>query len=177
MTTPPIIVSSKRLFLSPFTEADVTNNYVRWLNDPEIVRFSNQRFRSHDRESCLAYLRTFLDSDNLFLAIRLVGDGCLIGTLTAYVSPHHGTADMGLLVGERGLWGRGFGREAWNLLLYHLLQIRKLRKVTAGTLRCNIAMVKIMERSGMHIEAIRLQQEIVEGEPQDVLYFAKFREN
>jgi ribosomal-protein-alanine N-acetyltransferase len=171
------VITGERLYLCPFTESDITADYIRWLNDPEVVRFSNQRFRHHDEKNCLAYLRTFVDSDNLFLAIRLCEDKRLIGTMTAYVSSHHGTADMGLLIGERGLWGQGFGLEAWNLLLDYLLRNRKLRKITAGTLRCNVGMTRIMERSGMRMEAVRSQQELVDGEPQDVLHFAKFREN
>lgn len=171
------VITGERLNLCPFSESDITTDYIRWLNDPEVVRFSNQRFRRHDEESCQAYLRTFADSDNLFLAIHLSDDKRLIGTMTAYVLSHHGTADMGLLIGERGVWGHGFGLEAWNLLLNHLLRARRLRKITAGTLRCNLGMTRIMERSGMHMEAVRSQQELVDGEPQDVLHFAKFREN
>lgn len=171
------VIPGKRLYLRPFSESDITADYIRWLNDPEVVRFSNQRFRLHDEGSCLAYLRTFADSDNLFLAICRCNDQRLIGTMTAYVSSQHGTADMGLLIGERGLWGQGFGLEAWNLLLDYLLRDRKLRKITAGTLRCNVGMTSIMERSGMGLEAIRSQQELVDGEAQDVLYFAKFRGN
>jgi ribosomal-protein-alanine N-acetyltransferase len=171
------VIAGERLCLCPFTESDITADYIRWLNDPEVVRFSNQRFRRHDEKSCLAYLRTFADSDNLFLAVHLADDKRLIGTMTAYVSSHHGTADMGLLIGECGLWGQGFGLEAWTLLLNHLLQVRRLRKITAGTLRCNLGMTRIMERSGMRMEAVRSQQELVDGETQDVLHFAKFREN
>lgn len=171
------VITGERLYLCPFTESDITADYIRWLNDPEVVRFSNQRFRRHDEKSCLDYLRTFADSDNLFLAIHLSDDKRLVGTMTAYVSSQHGTADMGLLLGERGLWGQGFGLEAWNLLLNHLLQVRRLRKITAGTLRCNVGMTRIMERSSMRMEAVRSQQELVDGEPQDVLHFAKFREN
>lgn len=171
------VITGERLCLRPFTESDITADYIRWLNDPEVVRFSNQRFRRHDEKSCLDYLRSFGGSDNLFLAVRLANDKRLIGTMTAYVSSQHGTADMGLLVGERGLWGQGFGLEAWNLLLNYLLQVRRLRKITAGTLRCNVGMTRIMERSGMRMEAVRSHQELVDGEPQDVLHFAKFREN
>lgn len=165
----------ERIFLGPFREEDVTNEYVAWLNDPVVVRYSNQRFRHHDRASCLAYLNSFGETDNSFLAIRTMDGSKMIGTITAHVSPHHRTADMGLLIGERVLWGRGFGLEAWNLLLNYQLIECKLRKVTAGTLRCNVGMVSIMERSGMQLEGVRAQQELVDGEPQDILFFAKFR--
>jgi RimJ/RimL family protein N-acetyltransferase len=171
------VICGERVCLRSFTESDITVDYIRWLNDPEVVRFSNQRFRHHDERSCLDYLRSFAGSENLFLAIHLGDDKHLIGTITAYVSSQHETADMGLMIGDRRLWGQGLGLEAWNLLLDYLLRERKLRKITAGTLRCNVGMTRIMERSGMHLEAVRSQQEMVDGEPQDVLYFAKFREN
>lgn len=177
MSCAPAVITGQRLYLSPFTETDISADYVRWLNDPEVVRFSNQRFRRHDEDSCRAYVRSFSGSDNLFFAVRLCADKRLIGTMTAYVSSHHGTADMGLLIGERSLWGQGFGLEAWSLLLNYLLDVLKLRKVTAGTLRCNAGMMKIMERAGMRMEAVRSQQELVDSEPQDILYFAKFRQH
>ena len=141
------------------------------------MRHSNQRFRHHDEESCLLYLQGFLGTDNLFAAIRLVTEDRLIGTMTAYVSPHHGTADMGILLGERALWGQGLGLEAWCLLMQYLFETGHLRKITGGAVRCNAGMVKIMERSGMHLEAVRMQQENINGKLEDVLYFAKFRSN
>jgi RimJ/RimL family protein N-acetyltransferase len=49
-----------------------------------------------------------------------------------------------------------------------------VRKVTGGTLRCNAAMVRIMQACGMQPDGVRAGQELVDGEPQDVLYFARF---
>ena len=176
MSERPPTIGSARLLLRPFTMADIVDGYIQWLNDPKVVRFSNQRFRRHDVESCLAYLHSFSGSENMFLAICMLNGNRMIGTMTAYISPYHGTADMGILVGERSVWGQGVGLEAWSLLMLHLLQGGSCRKVTGGALRCNIGMVKIMERSGMHLEAVRAKQEIVDGNPQDALYFAKFRD-
>lgn len=172
---PAVELSSERLMVRDFTEADLSARYVAWLNDPQVVRYSNQRFRRHDVDSSLAYLRSFAGTDNRFFAIHSLGERALIGTMTAYVSGHHATADMGILIGERAVWGQGYGLEAWRLLMGHLLERAGLRKVTGGTLNCNVGMVRIMERSGMHLEAVRKQQEIVAGQAHDILYFAKFR--
>jgi len=177
MHFPIVALCGERLRLDTFAAADISDAYIGWLNDPEVVRFSNQRFRQHDAKSCLSYLESFCNTENLLVAIRTMHDGRMIGTMTAYLAPQHGTADMGLLIGERGLWGQGFGLEAWNLLMNHLLHGCGLRKVTGGTLRCNVGMVQIMERSGMQLEAVRSRQELVNGEPQDVLYFAKFHDD
>lgn len=168
-------IRAGNLALEPFTEQDITPRYLGWLNDPEVMRFSNQRFRSHEHASCLAYVRSFAGTPSVFLRIRMVEDDTVVGTMTAYVAVPHGTADMGLLVGERSRWGQGIGLAAWSGLMTHLLRERGLRKVTAGTLACNTGMLRIMERSGMHCEGRRVAQEMVDGKPQDVVYFAKFR--
>jgi hypothetical protein len=35
-------------------------------------------------------------------------------------------------------------------------------------------MQRLMERSGMMLEARRIGQEIIEGKPEDILYYARF---
>jgi ribosomal-protein-alanine N-acetyltransferase len=161
--------------LRPFGPADLTPCYVAWLNDPEVVRYSNQRFRQHDVASCAAYLATFEGSDNLFLAMIGVAEARCVGTMTAYRNRHHGTVDVGIMVGDRGVWGRGYGLEAWRLLADWLLGEGGMRKLTCGTLDGNRAMRTIAERGGMRLEATRVAQEIVAGKPNDMLYFARFR--
>jgi ribosomal-protein-alanine N-acetyltransferase len=168
---------ARRLVLEPFSEAAIGPEYLAWLNDAQVMRFSNQRFRRHTEESARSYLASFSGSDNLLLAIRLAEGGRMIGTMTAYVAVPHGTADMGLMIGERGSWGRGYGLEAWSRLLTHLLGERGLRKVTAGTVRANVGMRIIMERSGMQLEAVRPRQEIIDGAEEDVLHFARYRDS
>ena len=160
--------------LRPFVDSCITDDYLGWLRDPEVLRFSNQRFRTHTRESCRQYLNSFSGTPNDFAAIYRRSDGRMVGTMTAYVSPHHGTADLGILVGDRQSWGHGIGLDAWRTLMDHLLFTVGLRKVTGGTLRPNIGMLRIMERSGMHHEATRVAQEVIDGVPVDALYFAKF---
>lgn len=169
------ILKGRKLTLRAFGESDLTAEYIGWLNDPEVVRFSNQRFRRHDRASSLAYLRSFEGTDNLFFSAKLNGTDQAVGTLTAYVSSHHGTADVGIMIGTRTAWGQGLGQDAWNTLTDWLIAQPGMRKITAGALACNVGMVRLMERSGMHLEASRRQQELVEGRAEDILYYARFR--
>jgi [ribosomal protein S5]-alanine N-acetyltransferase len=169
------LVTTARLCLQPFAPADITLEYLGWLSDAEVVRFSNQRFRTHTQQSSEAYLASFTNSPNYFLSIRRREDDRAIGTMTAYVAEPHGTADMGLMIGDRACWGQGFGQEAWAALMAHLFAVRGLRKVTGGTVRPNVGMIRIMERSGMSLEAVRQRQEIIAGREEDVLYFARFR--
>lgn len=171
-------LTGDKVGLRPFTAADINERYLAWLNDSMTVRFSNQRFRQHTQSSCEQYLASFVGSDNLFVAMTDLGDGSLVGTMTAYVSRHHETADMGLMVGERRIWGMGFGQDAWNTLGAWLLGPEVgIRKLTGGTARPNVAMVRIMEQFGMQLEAVRRAQEMIEGQATDLLYYAKFKDH
>lgn len=162
--------------MRPFVAADIGTEYIGWLNDPEIVKYSNQRFVRHTRESCLRYFHSFAGTPNMFLSVRRSADDSAIGTMTAYVSAHHKTVDIGILIGHRAVWGGGVGQDAWNTLLNWFMTQSEIRKATAGTMRCNTGMVKLMERSGMTLEAVRPAQELLDGVPQDMLYFGKFSE-
>ena len=163
-----------RLSVRPFVADDIGPAYVGWLNDPEVVRFSNQRFRQHTPGSCHQYLSSFAGTDNHFLAIVERSSAQLIGTLTVYRNLQHQTADVGIMVGARACWGQGVGLEAFNLVLQCLLAQPDVRKVTAGTLASNLGMVRIMERAGMAWEATRRAQELLDGQPVDVVYHARF---
>ncbi len=168
------VIKGKKVKLQPFTMLDINSAYLGWLNDPEVVRFSNQRFVQHNEQSCKQYFSSFEGSQNLFLSIRRLVDDQQIGTMTAYISSHHRTADIGIMVGEKKVWGLGFGLDAWDTLIHWLFGMVGIRKITAGTLACNHGMVKLMERSGMQLEATRKHQEIVENELQDILCYARF---
>lgn len=168
------MLSGAKVSLHRFDEACITAEYLSWLNDPKVVYYSRQRFLEHTDQTSLAYLATFNNSPNLFLAIRMQDCIQMVGTITAYVEEVHGTVDIGLMVGDRAQWGKGIGLDAWQTLMGYLLTERKMRKVTGGTLRCNVGMVRIMERSGMQLEAVRVKQQMVDGEAQDELYYAKF---
>ncbi|MDX2478485.1 MAG: GNAT family protein [Gammaproteobacteria bacterium] len=172
------ILRGKKVLLRPFTLSDVDEAYIAWLNDQDVVRFSNQRFLNHDRESCLRYLASFENTDNLFISVRRLHDDCRggsqIGTMTAYVAKHHGTVDVGIMIGDKTLWGTGSGQDAWDTLTNWLIDRDDIRKLTAGTLACNTGMIKLMERSCMQHEATRKAQELIENEPVDIFYFSKF---
>jgi ribosomal-protein-alanine N-acetyltransferase len=164
----------ERVRLRPMRPADITPLHVGWLNDPTVVRYSNQRFVRHTRYTSRSYLGRFEGSGDLYLSVRLLESDRPIGTLTAYRQLHHGTADIGILMGERAVWGQGLGGEAFKLLADWLAQQPGMRKLTCGTLSVNTGMLKIAERAGFAREAVRVAQELVDGQPADIVYFARF---
>ena len=177
MSDNDFFIRGSRVLLKPFLISDIDPAYIGWLNDQNVVKYSNQRFLVHSLDSCLRYQASFEGTDNLFMSIRRLTDNELVGTVTAYVARNHGTVDVGIMVGNKSVWGMGYGLDAWMTITSWLLKRQDIRKLTAGTLACNFRMIALMERSGMILEATRKAQEIVEGCPVDVLYYAKFNGN
>ena len=165
-----------RVDLVPFHEQYITDDYLSWLNDQNLLRYSKQRLREHDSESCRAYLKSFEGSPNKFWAIRQRSDRLHIGSATAYVDLVDCAADVGILIGHSSVRGNGFGREAWGQIMDYLFRAEKLRKVTGGALAANLPMVRIFLHWRMALEGVRREQELVNEVPVDMLLFGMLRE-
>ena len=170
------VIETPRLRLEPFSERHLTERYVGWLADPDVMRWSENRFRTHSLETCRAYWRSFDGTPNLLYAI-VAKDPALghVGNINVYLNERHGTADIGILVGERRTWGAGYGGEAWRAMLAHL-HARGIRKVTGGCVADNTAMVKIMKGAGMVEDGRRARHYVYDGREVDIVYFAAFPE-
>lgn len=168
-----MIIRGEKTLSTVFSEKDITDKYISWLNDEKTTRYSNQRFKNHSVESCQRYLESFAASNNIFLKINDLKTMEMIGTMTAFISIFHKTANIGILVGPKN-WGKGYGKDAFSALTQYLLVELSIRKVTAGTLRCNESMISVIKCAGMTLEAILKDEELVNDEPQDMLYFSKF---
>ena len=105
-------IISQRLTIKLFVEDNITDEYLGWLNDRELMRYSRQRLRVHTRESCEDYLRGFANSSNFFWNIARREDGGQVGTITAYVDSISRVADIGLMIGHQSV---GYGGEAFGV--------------------------------------------------------------
>ena len=168
------MITTARLHIVPFAEEHLTKRYVAWLNDPEVVKYSEQRHIMHTLESCRTYWKSFQDSPNHFWALETREPALHIGTMTAYVDVPNSIADVGILIGERIVWGKGFGFEAWYAVCQWLFTETAVHKITAGTRSDNHAMLAIMKKAGMVPDGIRKAHYVVAGQSVDVIHMALF---
>lgn len=171
-------VQGASITLRPLTPRHVGTTYRAWLNDPEITRYLEARFQRWS----LAGLRRFVaqvrtDPRTWFFGIFLAGEGRMVGTIKlGPVERAHGTAEVGLLVGERALHGRGIGSEAIALASGFGVGALGLRKLTAGAYQPNQASVRAFEKAGWHIEAVIPRQCLLDAEPVGVVRMARYNE-
>lgn len=172
------MIKTKRLILVPFSKHHLSEEYVSWLNDKEIMKYSDQRFIEHTISSCYDYWKSFEKSANQFWAITLKDqDNKHIGNITTTVDTFHNVTDISILIGERKIWGKGYGLEAWLAICDHLFTKKKVRKITAGTLEVNKPMLKLMEKSNMIEDGRRRHHCLFEQKEVDVIYASLFNKD
>ncbi len=168
-------MTTKRLRLEPFGPHHVTPRYVGWLNDKQVVRYSRQRLQSHTEADCRRFLASFGNSANLFWAIVVAAGDAHIGNITVDVEPHDRVAAVNIIVGETGVWGKGYGFEAFDAACTQLLGPLGMRKVYAGTMATNAPMLRLMEKAGLIEEARFRGHYFWEGQAIDKVFAGKFR--
>jgi len=166
------MIRTERLIIEPLEAA--MQQHVDWLNNQDLMRFSEQRHVQHSLQSQQLYV-----SLNESLNIR-TDDIETVGTLTIHRDVNNNTVDLGIMIGV-AFGGRGFGTEAFTAISDWLISDRFFRKVEAGCMLHNLPMVKIMAASGFVLEGRRAQHFILEKQPtkaaaqlSDMLYFGKF---
>lgn len=165
-------IETDRTTIMNFQKEDITKEYIGWLNNRDLMRYSNQRFITHTELSSLEYVNSFEGTNNVLAKIIEKDSSLLIGTLTCYFDNNHKVADIGLLIGKQS---RGFGSEVFNKITTVLKQTKNVRKITSGTIVRNHAMVRIIENAGLTLECIKPRQEIIDNQETDIHYYALYR--
>lgn len=158
-----------QITLEPFTEAHITLRYLGWLNDKNLMCYSEQRRKVHTRETALAFLAS-MKGPSLFMAV-MEGDQH-VGNVCAYVDAYNRVADLSILIGEPG---RGIGSVAWELAIAYTFARTGVRKIEAGTMATNDAMLTLFVKSGMAIEGRRYRHFMLGLTPVDLIQAAIFR--
>jgi RimJ/RimL family protein N-acetyltransferase len=163
---------TERLVLVPHLPSLVTPEQVAWLNDKEIVKYSEQRHHEHCLHTQKEYVRWKTWDGPLWL-IKL--DGQDIGTIAAKLDTTNNRAEMGILIGRKDLYGKGYATEAWRAVMQWLFD-KGIGKIECGCMSPNLGMRQVAIKSGMVIEGGRKDHFLLDGKPVDVVYYGKVRE-
>lgn len=172
MDTPTI--STRRLSLRPLMKS--TPRQIGWLTDPDVVRYSEQRHALHNLKTQLRYVDSFSGKSHLW-GIHVVATGEHIGNLSVVHDPNNDIGEVGILIGEKKCWKLGMGGEAWNAACDWLLDplCGNVRKLEAGCMRENVAMMKIITNSKFKLEGERTNHFLLDGRPVGMVLFGRHR--
>lgn len=125
---------------------DVSDNYVRWMNDVEITEFLESNACDHTLESIRAYVAKIPVQDHL---LGIFYESKHIGNVKiSNINARHKFAQIGLIIGEKNLHGQGLGTKVIKLATEYGLKDLHLNKLVAGIYENNKASYKAFIKAG-----------------------------
>jgi [ribosomal protein S5]-alanine N-acetyltransferase len=123
--------------------------YVRWFADPEVTRYLLYRMPFTAQQETEWLEATARDEHKVVWAIVALDGGHHIGAVGLeridWRSRH---AEIGYLIGERDMWGKGYATAAVRLATGYAFQELGLHKVWAHVVEPNQASRRALERCG-----------------------------
>jgi [ribosomal protein S5]-alanine N-acetyltransferase len=163
--------------LRPHTPASL-EPLLRWENDVEIQWLSGGETRTFTRDEIAAKLERWMrpSDDIVHLAIGLAGRAEPIGFLhLALIERSHRRCRLGIVLGEKDLWGHGYGHLAVAQAAGYAFNVLDLDRITAEVFADNPRSVRLFEGAGFVREGVMRESIQRDGQRVDELIFGLLR--
>jgi ribosomal-protein-alanine N-acetyltransferase len=169
------VLESARLIYKPVSLAHLSDHYVSWMNDREVIRYM-EAGGDYTLAKLEEFLRDVEKRDLLFWGIHLKGSDKHIGNIKIDpVNRKHGLGEYGIMMGDRSEWGKGYAKEATLSILDFCFQHAGLRKITLGVVKTNRVAHHLYESIGFRTEGLYKDHVYCEGALSDVVRMAIFK--
>ena len=154
-----MVVKGNNITLKILSPEDVTQNYVAWMQDEEVVQFMESRWKSYTLDTLKYYVKRMDASRNDYLfGIYANDNNEHIGNIKiGGINFIHNFGNLGLFIGNKEKWGGGYGAEAVKLATEYAFHELNLNKLTAGIYENNKGCYRAFLNAGYN-EAGRLKK-------------------
>lgn len=140
---------------------DITKKYLNWINDPDINKYTEQRFKRkklHDIKKFV--IEKNISKTEYLYGIFLKSGNVHIGNIKlGPINQNHKTAFISYFIGEKELQNKGYGKRAIELVC-NIAKKKKIKKIKAGCFSINLPSIQVLKKNGFKLEA-RLKKELV----------------
>jgi len=142
------------IYLQELNTKDVNINYVKWLNDYSVVRFTEQKFYKHTIKSVKKFVIEKKRKKNEFLlGIFLSNKKIHVGNIKlGPINFKHKTAEVSYFIGDFKFQNKGIGTQAIQEAIYIAKKKFNLKKITAGVYSNNIFSKKLLLKNKFKLE-------------------------
>ncbi|MDB6019349.1 MAG: GCN5-related N-acetyltransferase [Pedosphaera sp.] len=163
--------AAKRLTLQEVSIAPLSPSLVpqivNWLREPATRESFYPRFPDSKEDLANYFQAPTREYFSIFQQQKLAG---IIGAENIHLESAR--LEMRKLVGDPELHGKGIGKRATFLFLYHSFVIRKSRKVFLHSLDINIRNINLNGKFGFELEGVFLEEAMIQGKWRDVVRMA-----
>ena len=161
-------------------EPDDLERCHRWMNDSEVTRFlEGGRYplsMANERQWLDAAMTTRSGFSDVLLAIETRDGGVHIGNAGLHeASPEHRTAKLGIVIGEKDYWSKGYGTDTVRALLRFAFEQMNLNRVELGTFDFNERAQACCRKCGFVEEGRRREDRFIDGRYCDLVIMGILR--
>jgi RimJ/RimL family protein N-acetyltransferase len=171
-------LAGERVYLRTYEPGDV-ETLVRWMNDPDVVQYllaDRALYNSLREQDWINRLYT-TDTDYVF-GICVKTDDALIGSVGLHrVDRVDSFATIGIMIGEKEHWSKGYGAEAIRLAVDYAFRTQNLNRVELETLAHNERAIKCYKKVGFVEEGRMRKRRFKNGAYCDELVMAVLRKD
>ncbi len=166
---------TKNLMLRALRPVDITDAYVRSLNDPEIVQFTGAQFTRWNKSNVKAYVKSSnIKNKSILLGVFLKTDVTHIGNIRLFnFDPHHRRVELGIMIFDKTQWGKGYGSEALQSVIQFVFKKLKLHRICADYYSVNKASARMFKKVGFKVEGVFKDHFILNDRYVDSIRIAK----
>ena len=139
-----------------------SKEYVGWLNDKDLMRFTEVRFQKHTMQNVKKYVSEIYKSKTDFLYGAFVQEKnkkIHIGNIKlGGINSYHKFADIAYIIGNRDYIGKGYGKLLIKAISNLAKKKFKLKQIIAGVYDNNIASKKVLLANGFKLTGIIKKQ-------------------
>jgi [ribosomal protein S5]-alanine N-acetyltransferase len=168
----------EKVYLRPLTEEDVEGPYLSWFNDEEVCRGNSHHRYPFTEEEARAYiLNANKHRGELILAIMEKDGDRHIGNIgLTNIDFIYRTAVFVMILGDKSIWAKGYGKEAATLLHNHAFFTMNLRRLYGGIMDNNLASKILIRMLGWKKEGVRRQAAFKNGKFLDIVEYGILRD-
>lgn len=173
----PVALKTKSYTLRSMGPDDITDRYITWAKDPELMENLNAPARLVNRTQLKRYIKSFDNRTKFHLGVFTAPEGVHIGFFTIYVDAKNRSAQTNVVIGDRDYWGKGVVLEARGAILDFLFDVVGVAKIWGTPFERNFPSIFNYKAQGFTCEGVLRKQVInMKGKRVDQYIFGLLRE-
>ena len=165
--------SKNKIILKKISSKNISLDYIKWMNDPEVVQFTEQKYKKHTRKNISLFLKK-INKDIFSEIYGIFYEKILIGTIKiGNINKIHKTAEISYIIGNKKFWNKGIATFVVKKICDYTFGKLKLKKIIAGTYSVAKSSQKILLKNGFKQEGVLKKQIFFKNKRIDLHFYGR----
>ena len=147
-------------------------SFIKWFNDPEVTHGLAAIFPMSEANEEIWFdnmLKRPIETQPLAIEIQIENEWKIIGNIAIFdFDKIAHSAEVGIVIGEKEFWGKGYGTKALKLILKHGFGTLNLNRISLQVYGLNDRAIRVYNKVGFVLEGTMRDAVYRQGKYYDV---------